>query len=203
LYNFRKRAGQAQPPGAACHGWDCTQDWVEGSIAGLYLMGAGHHLQWQEVPALRAALDGIVAGIAAAAQTNGFIMAFNESRLPVDEHPDYTLSWTTHGLLAADAAGSVDALPLLRGMLSLMNNHTSLSTFLPPDGGNAPYQTPVGAPPPGWCVRRAEGARRGRCARPSHTQGRAPVPRPVTLTPTATATATATPAPPPRRAGTA
>lgn len=30
------------------------------------------------------------------------------------------------------------------------NNHTTLPQFLPPDGGNAPWQTPIGAPPQGW-----------------------------------------------------
>lgn len=111
-------------------------------------MGAGNHLRWEEHAQLRAMMNAVVSGIKQCAQPNGFIMGFNESELVTDEHPDYTLSWTTHGLLAAHAAGNPDALPLARGMISLMNNHTLLPLFLPPDGGDPPFDTPAVFPPP-------------------------------------------------------
>lgn len=150
LFNFRKRAGRPQPAGAACIGWDCKPDWVEGSLAAQYLMGAGNHLVWEEEPRLRAGLDALLAGIAECAQPNGYMLAFPEAALATSEHPDYVLSWTVHGLLAAHAAGAASALPLARAQVSLFNNHTLLPTFLPPDGGTPPWQSPAGPPPPGW-----------------------------------------------------
>jgi hypothetical protein len=150
LFPFRARAGQPQPPGAACRGWDCTKDWVEGSLAAQFLMGAGNHLQWAEHSQLRAAMDALVAGIHACAQPNGFIMGFAEDKLATSEHPNYVLSWTIHGLLAAHGAGNSLALPMARAMMDLFNNHTLLPVFLPPDGGNPPWQTPAGPPPANW-----------------------------------------------------
>lgn len=128
LYNFRKRAGLPNP--GHCVGWDCTADWVEGSLAGLFMMGAGGVLRWVEVPQLRANLDALIDGIEECTEPSGYLMAFNESALATDEHPDYTLSWTTHGFLEAAVAGNPKALPLIRGMVSLFNNHTLLPTFL-------------------------------------------------------------------------
>ncbi len=60
------------------------------------------------------------------------ISLFPEANLPMDEHPDYTLSWVTHGLVAAHGAGNAKALPLIRGMLNYFNNSTMLYEFLPP-----------------------------------------------------------------------
>jgi hypothetical protein len=149
LYNFRRRAGI--PTGnATCVGWDCHPDWVEGSLAAQFLMGAGNHLLWDEEPRLRAAMDALLIGIAACAEPNGYILAFPEAKLATSEHPNYVLSWTVHGLLAAHAAGSSIALPMARKMMNIFNNHTLLPTFLPPDGGTPPYQTPAGPPPPMW-----------------------------------------------------
>ena len=73
LFNFRQRAGRPQPAGAACIGWDCKPDWVEGSLAAQYLMGAGNHLVWEEEPRLRAGLDALLAGIAECAQQLPFV----------------------------------------------------------------------------------------------------------------------------------
>ena len=152
LFPFRARAGVPQPPGAACFGWDCPADWIEGSTAALFLMGAGNYLRWEEHAQLRAMMDAVVAGIAECRQANGYIMGFDERKLSSDEHPDYTLSWTTHGMLAAHAAGNAQALGLIRDMVSLFNNHTLLPLFLPPDGGDPPYASPAVFPPafPQW-----------------------------------------------------
>jgi hypothetical protein len=62
LFNFRQRAGLPQPPGAHCIGWDCTVNWVEGSLAAMFLMGAGGHLRWRENAALRAAMNELIEG---------------------------------------------------------------------------------------------------------------------------------------------
>ena len=150
LFPFRARAGLPQPPGAHCIGWDCPVGWIEGSVSGLFLMGAGGHLKWKEDPQLRAMMDGLVDGIEQCTQANGYLAAFPESALGNDEHPDYTTSWTVHGFLEAHAAGNPKALAMIRRHMNLFNNHTLLPQFLPPDGGNAPWQTPYGPPPPGW-----------------------------------------------------
>lgn len=63
----------------------------------MFLMGAGNSLKWTTNDTLRAALDELVDGIANCSEADGWIMAFNQSNLPLDEHPDYTTSWTVHG----------------------------------------------------------------------------------------------------------
>jgi hypothetical protein len=135
LFNFRTRAGIPNPPGAHCIGWDCTAGWVEGSIAGLFMMGTGGILRWFEHPQLRQMMDDVIEGISNCSQTNGYIMAFAEPTLPHDEHPDYTSSWITHGLLEAHIAGNPLAMPLIRKHTDWFNNCTYLPSFLPPDGG--------------------------------------------------------------------
>ena len=149
LYNFRKRAGVPQPPGAACIGWDCRSDWIEGSLAGLFLMGAGGHLRWREHPQLRAMMDELIDGIENCTEADGYLAAFAQEKLATDEHPDYTTSWTVHGFLEAHVAGNAKALRMIRAHMNVFNNHSLLPTFLPPDGGNWPWATPAGPFPPG------------------------------------------------------
>jgi hypothetical protein len=149
LFNFRKRAGVPQPPGAQCIGWDCKTDWIEGSLAGLFLMGAGGHLRWIEHPVLRSMMDELIDGIENCTEADGYLAAFSQEKLATDEHPDYTTSWTVHGFLEAHIAGNTKALAMIRAHMNVFNNHTLLPTFLPPDGGNWPWQTPLGPFPPG------------------------------------------------------
>lgn len=54
-----------------------------------------------------------------------------------------------HGFLEAAIAGNSKALQMIRAHMDVFNNHTLLPTFLPPDGGNWPYQVPLGPWPPG------------------------------------------------------
>ena len=112
LYDFRRRAGNASPPGA-CHGWDCTIDWIEGSIAGLFLMGAGGHLRWTEHAQLREMMDAVIDGIENCTESDGYLAAFPQIKLATDEHPDYTTSWTVHGFLEAHIAGNPKALRMM------------------------------------------------------------------------------------------
>ena len=187
LFDFRKRAGNPSPPGA-CHGWDCTADWIEGSIAGLFLMGAGGHLRWEENAQLREMMDSVIDGIANCSEPDGYLAAFAQAKLATDEHPDYTTSWTVHGFLEAAIAGNPKALPMIRAhsqfrpcaapvrhaqqpalpfrgtpslsylsAVNVFNNHTLIPTFLPPDGGNWPWQTPLGPSPPGFVNKSASG----------------------------------------------
>ena len=132
LFNFRARAGLPQPPGAKCHGWDCTTDWVEGSLAGLFLMGAGNALRWTEDKGLRSMMDALVDGIAECAEPDGYLAAFPQDRLAVDEHPDYTTSWTVHGMLDAAIGGNSKALSLIRKHMNVFNNHRYVLTIMRP-----------------------------------------------------------------------
>jgi hypothetical protein len=147
LFNFRKRAGLPNP--GKCVGWDCRTDWIEGSLAGLFLMGAGGHLRWVEHPALRAMMDELIDGIENCTEPDGYLAAFPQAKLATDEHPDYTTSWTVHGFLEAAVAGNPKALRMIRAHMDVFNNHSLLPTFLPPDGGNWPWQVPAGPFPPG------------------------------------------------------
>jgi hypothetical protein len=119
LFQFRKRAGLPQPPGAACVGWDCRADWIEGSLAGLFLMGAGGHLRWVEHPQLRSMMDALIDGIEACAEPDGYLAAFTQAKLATDEHPDYTTSWTVHGFLEAHIAGNAKALRMIRAHMNV------------------------------------------------------------------------------------
>ena len=158
LFNFRKRANQTQPPNAHCIGWDCTADWIEGSPAGLFLMGAGGHLRWREIPALRAMMDALIDGIESCSEPDGWLAAFTQAKLATDEHPDYTTSWTVHGFLEAAIAGNAKALRMIRAHMNVFTNHSLIPTFLPPDGGNWPWQEPKGAWPPGADNKTASGS---------------------------------------------
>ena len=113
LFNFRKRAGLPQPPGAHCMGWDCTADWIEGSPSGLFLMGAGGHLRWREIPALRAMMDELIDGIENCTEADGWLSAYTQEKMATDEHPDYTTSWCVRVCAAlclrAAAGGAADA----------------------------------------------------------------------------------------------
>jgi hypothetical protein len=73
-----------------------TRYGLMGSIAGLYMMGVGGALRWQPDNAmLRANLDAVVDGIAACAEEDGFIMAYEKNTTGRTEHPDYVLSWVS------------------------------------------------------------------------------------------------------------
>ncbi len=120
LYVFRERAGMQQPPGKP-FGWDKGGPRVTGSVAGLFLMGSGNALRWEQNGKLRARMNALVAGMAACKQPNGFIMAYPEKETGLRENANYVRSWITHGLVDAALAGNTDALPLIRGHLDWFN----------------------------------------------------------------------------------
>ena len=150
LYHYRKRGqpgglgpaakgGQACTPNAATaksHGWDGG---LKGSVSGLFLMGSGGVLRWEEVPELRTMMDAVVQGIRGCAQDDGYIMPFPQNDTIVRENPNYVTAWVTHGMIEASIAGNTDALPLMRGHLSWFNNNTYLPLFLPAAGGPLSY----------------------------------------------------------------
>ena len=120
LYWFRARAGQKNPKGARSLGWDRSgpdQPYgLKGSIAGLFMMGSGGVLRWQNHSGLWQTLSAVLAGIAAAQEADGYMMAFPRNESFYHENPDYVASWVTHGLLEADVAtgGKAGALQMFR-----------------------------------------------------------------------------------------
>jgi hypothetical protein len=51
---------------------------IEGSIAGLFLMGAGGHLRWVQQPQLRSMMNDIIDGIENCTEPDGYLAAFNQ-----------------------------------------------------------------------------------------------------------------------------
>src|SRR5512136_2968838 len=112
LYVYRQRAGIQNPPGNPFN-WDTDGPKVTGSVAGLFLMGSGNALRWEEDRRLRGRMNALVVGIAACKQPNGFIMGYPEKDTALRENANYVRSWMTHGLIDAAAAGNPDALVLI------------------------------------------------------------------------------------------
>ena len=121
-------------------------------------MGAGGTLRFEENAQLRQMLNELVDGIENCTEPDGYLAAFQQAKLATDEHPDYTTSWTVHGFLEAARAGNPKALAMIRRHMNVFNNHTLIPTFLPPDGGNWPWQTPLGPNPPGFVNKSASGS---------------------------------------------
>jgi hypothetical protein len=65
---------------------------------------------------------------------------------------------TVHGFLEAAIAGNAKALRMIRAHMNVFTNHSLIPTFLPPDGGNWPWQEPAGPWPPGADNRTASGS---------------------------------------------
>jgi len=121
LYCYRQRAGRQIPPGKPFN-WDVGKGpEVPGSVAGLFLMGSGNALRWQEDRQLRERLNAVVAGLAELKRPDGFIMAYPEEKTTSHENANYVRSWVTHGLIDASIAGNSQALPLIRGYLDWFN----------------------------------------------------------------------------------
>jgi len=82
LYWFRRRAGERSPPGQNW-GWDDhgpDQPYgLRGSVAGLFMMGAGGTLRWRNDTTLGPRLAALVANISALQEDNGFAMAFPQN----------------------------------------------------------------------------------------------------------------------------
>jgi DUF1680 family protein len=126
LYVFRERAGKQNPPGKP-FAWDKGGPRVTGSVAGLFLMGSGNALRWDEDRRLREKMDAVIAGIAASKQADGFIMGYPEDKTDFHENANYVRSWITHGLTDASLAGNPQALPLIRGYLDWFNHSEYLT----------------------------------------------------------------------------
>ena len=137
LYVFRERSGKQNPPGKP-FGWDKGGPRVTGSVAGLFLMGSGNALRWEQNDQLRARMLALVAGMAVCKQPNGFIMGYPEKETGLRENANYVRSWITHGLVDAAVAGSAEALPLMRGHLDWFNQCEYLTQVVDRNRGYIP-----------------------------------------------------------------
>ena len=143
LYVYRKRAGIPNPPGKA-FSWDTggypqgTAPEGAGSVAGLFLMGSGNALRWEEDKQLRKRMNAVVAGIAESKQPDGFIMGYPENKTDFRENANYVRSWVTHGLIDTSLAGNSQALPLIRGYLDWFNHCEYLSRVADKNRGYVP-----------------------------------------------------------------
>lgn len=95
LYWFRKRAGEASPPGQNW-GWDNVGPdepyGLRGSVAGLFMMGAGGATRWVDDADLHGRLSQIVGNISAMQESDGYAMAFPKNETNYHENPDCTQS---------------------------------------------------------------------------------------------------------------
>lgn len=114
LFRFRQRAGNPNPPGRS-RGWEHVPPLLYGSLAGMFLMGSGNALRWEEHAELRNLMNRVIDGIEQCKQPNDFIMAYAEKDTAKAENPNYVRAWLTHGLIEAHVAGNSKALPLIRG----------------------------------------------------------------------------------------
>jgi hypothetical protein len=137
LYVFRERAGEQNPPGKP-FSWDKGGPRVSGSVAGLFLMGSGNALRWDEDRRLREKMDAVIAGIAESKQADGFIMGYPEDKTDFRENANYVRSWITHGLIDASLAGNPQALPLIRGYLDWFNHSEYLTRVVDKNRGYTP-----------------------------------------------------------------
>ena len=140
---YRERAGKPNLPGKA-FSWDIggrpqgTAPQGAGSVAGIFLMGSGNALRWEESKQLREKMNAVVAGIAELKQPDGFIMGYPENKTDFRENANYVRSWVTHGLIDASLAGNSQALPLIRGYLDWFNHCEYLSKVADKNRGYVP-----------------------------------------------------------------
>ncbi len=137
LYVYRERAGNKNPPGKPFN-WDREGPRVTGSVAGLFLMGSGNAVRWENLPQLKSRMDAVVAGLASCRQADGFIMGYPEKETALRENANYVRSWVTHGLIDASIAGNPDALKLIRGQLDWFNKCEYLSQVVDKNRGYIP-----------------------------------------------------------------
>ncbi len=137
LYVFRERAGMANPPGRP-FSWDKGGPQVTGSVMGIFLMGAGNALRWEEHPVLKERMNKAIDGLEDCRQPNGFLMGYREQDTPVRENANYVRSWITHGLIDAALAGNPKALTLIRGQLDCFNHSEYLSKVVDRERGYIP-----------------------------------------------------------------
>ena len=151
LYWFRRKRG-VEAPGQPYTGH--FEDNIKGQTAGLFLMGAGNSLRWEEDPELRDTLNVIVDCVEASAEPDGFILPIDKKEFPTKEYPHYVRIWMNYGLGAAALSGHGKAYGLLRRWTDWFNASKELPiirylclSFQGVVASTYVYTTPVGIPP--------------------------------------------------------
>ncbi len=113
LRDFKERAGHEPGPKDR----PLSIEWVNflpGSNAGRFMMGAGNQLRWKENSELRKRMNEIVDGIDTYREPNGYLLGYPEKDITKFENGAYCRSWVTQGLIEAGIAGNEKAFPMLR-----------------------------------------------------------------------------------------
>ena len=111
LYWFRVKNGRPAP-GEPYRGH--FEDNIKGQTAGMYMMGAGNTLKWQEDAELRNTIDEIVNCIEECSEPDGYLMAVPKKDFGRREYPHYVRIWLNYGLTAAAFGGNNKAFKILR-----------------------------------------------------------------------------------------
>ena len=118
LYWFRKKAG-FPAPGEPHRGH--FEDNIKGQTAGLFMMGAGNSLRWQDDDELEEKLRQVIDCIERCSEDDGYLMAVPKQEFGTKEYPGYVRAWLTFGLIAAGLSGTDKAFPLLRAWQDWFN----------------------------------------------------------------------------------
>lgn len=120
-YPFLDRIGQECPRSRPlAFFWETD---LEGSNAGRFLMGAGHSLCYCQDAQLREMMDALVSEIGRCADPDGYCMGFRKEDFMILERANYTRSWLTRGLLAADLCGNPEAGGIIRRFQDWFNSY--------------------------------------------------------------------------------
>ena len=148
LYWFRVRAGRPAP-GEPYRGH--FEDNIKGQTAGMFLMGAGNVLRWQEDDELRDTMDRIINCIEECSEPDGYIMAIPKRYFGTREYPHYVRIWLNYGLIAAGLSGNEKAFGTLRRWQDWFNKCGELPiikylelSFQGIVASTSVYTTPVG-----------------------------------------------------------
>ncbi len=127
LYWYRVHAGKPAPGAPYAAGSGHFENNLHGQTAGLFMMGAGTSLLWQEDDELRGTMRALLQEMSAYQEPDGFLLPIDREMFKTKEYPNYTRAWVTFGLLDAGYAGESIAFDMARKM----GDHFNRSEVLP------------------------------------------------------------------------
>ena len=127
MYWFRVASGKPAPNAPYAYADGHFENNLFGQTAGMYLMGAGTALLWQEDVDLRNKMNSIVNELAEFMPEDGCLLPVRKSERFTLEYPNYVRAWLIFGLLAAGYAGNNKAFEIARKFGDWFNNSKELS----------------------------------------------------------------------------